>query len=292
MTVKASANQCTFRHDSELVPGADGTECTSSSVQQSAVLIAHDKLSSWEQHFQFEAPEKFHHAHLKSLITWRCDCNWRAAAAFLWWAKAMLLFLLVLLLWECLRWGPLKDEQSTQCERDAHPPQSCMGFSKKHLSKDGLDTPTNRDTTWVWMPKTTTFAAKNITFHGLSSEWSRWMLEHCRGAESLLRRWSWMLWKWRWLWLRKSSVGEPWRRRSTWRHYRRTSGPHTAAAGGCGAAHTQVRWGNSRQLWLNTENKWKEKYHICSVGLRSSSSGFYINLTKDYINCMFVMNLL
>lgn len=77
-------------------------------------------------------------------------------------------------------------------------------------------------------------------------EWNndRWILQHHRGgvggdAESLPRRRSWMRWWWRWPWLRTSSDGEPWRRRSTWRHYRWTAGLRRAAAGGRGAGNTQ-----------------------------------------------------
>lgn len=38
----------------------------------------------------------------------------------------------------------MKHQQPAQSERDAHPPQSCMGLPKDHPPQDGLDTQTNR----------------------------------------------------------------------------------------------------------------------------------------------------
>ncbi len=144
----------------------------------------------------------------------------------------------------------MKHQQPTQSERDAHPPQSCMGLSKNHPPQDGLDTQTNGLTETKTQQESDAFAQTfccEVHFFSGARKQYTYTRESQGTAESLLRRWSWMQWRWPWPRLKRSSVGEPWRRRSTWQHCRWTSGLHTAAAGGCGAANT-MRWESSSQL--------------------------------------------
>lgn len=76
-------------------------------------------------------------------------------------------------------------------------------------------------TEWERFPSTT-------ELHGTLQRWA---------SPAGQRRWSWMRWWWRWPELKRSRVVEPWRKKSTWQHYRWTADLHTAAAEGCEASH-------------------------------------------------------